>query len=125
MIRRPPRSTLFPYTTLFRSRLDQATRFINEMKSLGCRFSLDDFGAGMSSFAYLKHLPVDFLKIDGGIDKNIADDPLDRAMDEAINSVGHIPAHQTIAEFGNVQRLTTLRCVKVIQLHPVVVVRTP
>jgi len=54
----------------------------------------------MSSFAYLKHLPVDFLKIDGGgFVKNMADDPIDRAMVEAINSVGHITGKQTIAEF--------------------------
>src|SRR5207237_10151012 len=86
----------------------QATRFINEMKSLGCRFSLDDFGAGMSSFAYLKHLPVDFLKIDGGFAKNMGDDPIDRAMVEAINSVGHITGKQTIAEFVDRERVIAL-----------------
>lgn len=89
---------------------DRAARFIEEMKKFGCRFSLDDFGSGMSSFGYLKHLPVDFLKIDGVFVKDMAEDPIDRAMVEAINSVGHVMGKQTIAEFvGSAEVMDALR----------------
>ena len=78
---------------------DKAARFFGDMKSLGCLFSLDDFGAGMSSFGYLKHLPVDFIKIDGSFVKHVAQDPVDRAMVQAINDVGHVMGKKTVAEF--------------------------
>lgn len=96
----PARSICFELTeTAAVANFDKAARFFGEMKSLGCLFSLDDFGAGMSSFGYLRHLPVDFIKIDGSFVKDIAHDPIDLATVRAINDVGHVMGMRTIAEF--------------------------
>lgn len=75
-----------------------AQAFMQELKDSGCRFALDDFGAGMSSFAYLKTLPVDFLKIDGHFVRNICNEPTDRAIVEAIVAMARALGKQTIAE---------------------------
>lgn len=79
--------------------LADAIHFMRELKTRGCKFALDDFGTGLSSFMYLKTLPVDYLKIDGQFISQIAADPVDRSMVEAISKVGRALGIATIAEF--------------------------
>jgi EAL domain-containing protein (putative c-di-GMP-specific phosphodiesterase class I) len=78
--------------------LGNVVYFMRELKTHGCHFSLDDFGSGLSSFMYLKTLPVDYLKIDGQFIENIVRDPVDRSMVEAISHVGRAMGIQTVAE---------------------------
>jgi diguanylate cyclase (GGDEF)-like protein/PAS domain S-box-containing protein len=86
----------------------QANRFINALKELGCKFALDDFGTGLSSFGYLKHFPVDYLKIDGSFVKEILHDPIDREMVRSINEIGHLTGKKTIAEFAENEEIITM-----------------
>jgi diguanylate cyclase (GGDEF)-like protein len=79
--------------------LDNAVEFMNRMKIIGCQFSLDDFGTGLSSYSYLRNLPVDFVKIDGVFVKDIANNPGDYAVVRSINEIGHYMGKKTIAEY--------------------------
>jgi EAL domain-containing protein (putative c-di-GMP-specific phosphodiesterase class I) len=106
-----PRLVCFEITeTATIANMNRALRLISELRARGCRFALDDFGTGLSSFAYLKHLPVDFLKIDGTFIKNIVRDPVNLSIVRAINEIGHALGIKTIAEcVEDVETLEALR----------------
>ena len=95
-----PKNLCFEITeTATIANLDIASHFIASLKQRGCSFSLDDFGTGLSSYAYLKQLPVDFLKIDGSFIRNIVDEPVNQAMVKSINEIAHTLNLETIAEY--------------------------
>jgi len=94
-----PERILFEITeTAAIADLQRAMRFISIFKGLGCRFVLDDFGKGVSSYTYLKNLPVDLLKIEGEFIRRMMDDPIEAAIVDSINQVGHVVGLETIAE---------------------------
>ena len=95
----PPGAICFEITeTAAISNLARVVHFMQTLKGLGCKFSLDDFGSGLSSFTYLKNLPVDYLKIDGHFISNVAEDSVDESMVRAIHEVGNAMGIETIAE---------------------------
>lgn len=77
----------------------RARTFVDQLKQIGCRFALDDFGSGLSSFGYLKTFPVDYLKIDGVLIQDVAVDELSHAMVRSINDMGHLTGKKIVAEF--------------------------
>ncbi|MCC5617938.1 EAL domain-containing protein [Nostoc sp. CHAB 5836] len=112
----PPQSICFEIReTVAIANLTKASQFISELQRYGCRFALDDFGSGMSSFACLKTLPVDYLKIDAGFIKNIMENSVDDAMVEAIARIGRIIGVKTIAEF--VENDDILERIKALGVH--------
>jgi diguanylate cyclase (GGDEF)-like protein/PAS domain S-box-containing protein len=96
-----PKSICFEVTeTAAVKNMKSAVEFINACKDLGIKFALDDFGTGTSSFAYLRDLPVDYLKIDGNFIRNLEHNAVDKAMTESINRIGHLMGKITVAEFA-------------------------
>jgi diguanylate cyclase (GGDEF)-like protein len=107
----PPRIICFEITeTVAITDVAAAIGFITELRALGCRFALDDFGSGLSSFTYLKQLPVDFVKIDGTFVREITTDAVDRAMVESVNRISHEMGLRTVAEF--VENDAIMQCLR-------------
>jgi diguanylate cyclase (GGDEF)-like protein/PAS domain S-box-containing protein len=95
----PPGITCFEITeTTAINNYDKAIQFIKELKGMGCLFALDDFGMGLSTFNYLKHLPIDYIKIDGSFIQNLLDNPVDCTIVESIHQISHMLGIRTIAE---------------------------
>ncbi|MBL7002653.1 MAG: EAL domain-containing protein [Gammaproteobacteria bacterium] len=104
-----PQSITFEITeTAAIQNLEKTRQFINELSQHGYQFSLDDFGSGLSSFGYLKNIPVNYLKIDGSIVKDINSDKISYAMVKSINEVGHSMGLKTIAEYVDSQQVLDL-----------------
>lgn len=96
----PPTALTFEITeTIAIANLGPAVEFLTRLRNLGCQTALDDFGVGYSSFAYLKDLPVDFVKIDGSFVRNVHNDKLQLAMVRSMNDIAHAMGKQTVAEF--------------------------
>jgi len=104
-----PQSICFEITeTAAVSNLEQAKLFIAALRRVGCTFALDDFGAGLSSFGYLKSFDVQYLKIDGALVRDMADDPITEAMVASVNQVGHVMGLKTIAEYVESPRILAM-----------------
>ncbi|HEY8021402.1 MAG TPA: EAL domain-containing protein [Thermoanaerobaculia bacterium] len=111
----PPERLCFEITeTAAVSDLGRAMRLISILRGRGCRFILDDFGSGLSSFGYLRVLPVDFIKIDGQFVRGIVRDPITRALVESINHLGHVMQLKTVVE--GVEDAATLAAVKAMRV---------
>jgi EAL domain-containing protein (putative c-di-GMP-specific phosphodiesterase class I) len=109
----PPGQVCFEITeTAGIQNLHRAIDLMNALKAHGCQLALDDFGSGLSSFRYLKSLPVDYVKIDGSFVRNLAESDSDCVMVEAINRMSHTLGIETVAEYAHsaavVERLRTL-----------------
>ncbi len=107
----PPHRLRFEITeTTLINNLTNAAKLVADLRAAGYAIMLDDFGAGVSSFAYLEHFPADYLKIDGGFVRKLKDNPVDRAIVESINDIGHKIGAVTVAEFvEDEETLTILR----------------
>jgi diguanylate cyclase (GGDEF)-like protein len=106
-----PERIIFEITeTTAISNYKQAKRMVTQIRSLGCCFALDDFGAGFNSYSYLKHFPVDILKIDGGFITNLDEDPVDQLLVKSMIDIAHRLGKKTVAEY--VERESTLELLK-------------